>query len=352
MSLFKELVKDPLKKGLKDGNSGIPLPLKTLNKYTNNINKGQFIAIGGKANSGKTSFMDFVYMMNVYKWWKNEPEETRPPLKFIYFNMKHSLKNKYQKWVCLFLKLEYNKVIDINTLNNGVGKLYDLDDETQEQILTAESFFEEMEDHNVLEIISGQQTPTSILNCVRNSMLKCGTLDAKTKKYKLFQENEKQLTMVFVDTAAHLLTESDGFNMMNGEQLKKKLCDYINEFKTIYNITTCVVTDSRYVGRTVKENEPNYKEIGIFGLKADLAMILYNSYNEGNNHFLNYDARDFILSNKNRLRIITIVRNVNGIENLAKGLIFFGENGYFAELPQSHEIGQIRTLLDAVSELP
>jgi hypothetical protein len=352
MKIFKELVKDPLKRGLEHGDDGISTPLELLNKFTNNINKGQFIAIGGKANSGKTSYMDFVYMMTVYKWWKDIPEDQRPPLKFIYFNMKHSWKNKFQKWVCLYLKIEYNRIIDINTLNSGVGRLYDLDEDVTNEIMTAESFFDEMESEGVLEIINGQQTPTSVYNRVRHTMAMCGNFDNKSNKYSLNSENIKQFTMVFIDNADYLLTESEGFGMLTSDQLKKKLIDYIFEFKSIYNITTCVVVPSKYIGKSVKENEPNYKEMGLFGVKPDLALVLYNPFNEGNNNYLSYSVKDFVLRGKNRLRTATIVRNSTGIENITKGLFFVGECGYFAEAPRPEQENEIFETLDVFSRLP
>jgi len=352
MQIFKHLIREPVKRGIDHGDEGIPIPLELLNRFTNNIKKGQFVAIGGKANTGKTSFMDFSYMMTVYRWWKGQPEETRPPLKLIYFNMKHSWKNKFQKWVCLFMKQEYNKVIDINTLNSGIGRLYDLDEETIAQIMTAESFFEEMETEGVLEIINGQQTPTSIYNRVKHTMASCGTLDSKSTKYTLNSEHANQISMVFIDTADYLLSENEGFGSLTPDQLKKKLTDYIFEFKNIYNITTCVVIASKYLGKGVKENEPNYKELGIFGLRPDLSIILYNPFNESNNNYLSYDVKEFVLSGKNRLRTATIVRNTNGIENITKGLFFFGECGYFAEAPRPEQEAEIFDILDILRKLP
>jgi len=352
MNIFRKLVYEPILAGEASKDQGISIPLSTLNKFTNNIQKGQFIAIGGKPNSGKGSFMDFVYMMNTYKWWKNEPVETRPPLKFIYFNMKHSWRNKFQKWVCLYIKLQFSRVIDINTLNSGVGSLYELTPEIKNEIMTAEEFFDEMESEGVLEIINGQQTPTSILNKVRNVMLTCGSLEEKTKKYALNTDLARQFTMVFIDNVDYLLPETDGFGMMNGEALRKKITDHAIEFKNVYNITTVVVTPSKYIGKSVKENEPNYKEMGIFGSKTDLSIVLYNPYNEGNNNYLAYGVKDFVVNGKNRLRTATIVRNSNGVENMTKGLIFIGECGYFAESPRPDEEQHIFQIQQLLTELP
>lgn len=354
MELYKKLVKEPLEFGLENGSNGIPLPksLPILNKFTNNINRAMTIALGGKSNAGKTSYMDFVYMINVYKWWKEQPVSTRPPLKFIYFNMKHTMRNKFQKWVCLFVKIIYDEVIDINTLNSGVGKLFELSDATLERIKTAEDFFEEMESEGILTLVDGQQTPTSIYNKVCNTMTEYGTLSKDKKTFTLKDGYKKLLTMVFVDNADYLLSETDGYSMMNPDQLKKKLSDYVTEFKNVYSITSIIVVISKSFGKNIKENEPNYKELGVFGVKIDLAIIFYNPFNENNNKFCGYEADKFNFGGKTRLRMATIVRNVNGVENLTKGLIFLGECGYFTEAPSPHEELDIIELQTALARLP
>ena len=64
MSFYKNFIAEPVKEGLRNPNRGIPIPLTKLSKKTNYIERGQFVAIGGKPTSGKTSFMDFIWFRN------------------------------------------------------------------------------------------------------------------------------------------------------------------------------------------------------------------------------------------------------------------------------------------------
>jgi len=351
MSLFKEYIIEPVKYGLNNPNNGIPIPLAKLSKVINFIERGQYVAIGGKPTSGKSSFMDFVYMINVYKWWRELDEGNRPQLKMFYFNMKTTPKIKWQKWICLYLKLEYNLVIDIPTLTGGIGKLYDLDDDIIQKIESAKDFFEDFEE-DVITMINGQQQPSSIFNKVKDYMEDCGHIDT-SGKYNLDEDNLGQYTFVYVDNADRLLPESDGFQQMNEGALKKKLNEYLYTLTTTYNVNAVVIVPSRVIAsRMVKDSEPSYKELGLFGKTVDLGLISYNPYNENNNNYLGYPIEDTVINGKTRFRTLTVVRNSRGLENITVGNFFLGECGYFAESPHPLQEDDFDNILQMLSQLP
>lgn len=355
MNYFKEYILNPVKHGLEHGDDGIPLPesLSNLSNYTNYTKKGQTICISGLPNSGKTSFMDYVYLLNTYIWWKKLDENSRPPLKFIYFNMKHSLKDKLQKWLCLYMKMQYDQIIDIPTLNSGVGKMFELDQTILERINTGQELFNDLFNEDILTIINGPQTPSSIFNKVNNVMKSAGDFEEENgrKKFKYGRGKGKQITIVFIDTVDNLLNESDSQNQMDSVALKKKMSDYISELESTYNLITVLVAPTKpSIARSVKETEPNYKNLGVFSTSADLGLVLYNPYDENNNDYLNYPIKDFVIRGKNRFRTVTIVRNVNGLSNIGKAMVFIGECGYFREAPRPDQEADLRQLLTILNE--
>lgn len=351
MSSYKNFIIDPVKEGLENNNLGIPIPLKKLSKITNYIEKGQYVGIGGKPTSGKSSLVDYIYMMNIYRWWKNLDVEHRPKLKMFYFNMKSKPRIKWQKWICLHLKLEYSIVIDIPTLTGGIGKLYDLDDKIISMIKESAEFFEEFE-HEVLTMINGPQSPSSIFNRVHNYMESIGELD-KNNKYYLDQEHIGQYTFVFVDNTDYLLPESDGFQLMNLEALKKKHNEYNINLINKFNINIIIVIPSNVSSsRIVKDGEPNYKELGLFSKSVDLGLVCYNPYNENNNKYLGYPIEETVIRGKTRFRTITVVRNSKGLENITVGTFFIGECGYFAESPHPNQETEFESAIELIERLP
>jgi len=351
MDYFKSFIKEPMEYGRSYGNTGIPIPLEKLSKYTNYIQKGQSIVIGGKPESGKTSMMDYAYFMNVFIWWSNQDPETRPKLKLIYFNMKHTLKNKVQKWLCLYLKLKYSIVMDIPTLNGGVGKLRDLSPQDLDAIRKSEEFFKELFDET-LTVVNGATTPTGVFNKVKTIMEDYGKTDRKTNEFTFHKDNNRMITIMYIDNLDFLVAEHDAFNMLDSNGVKKKMYDYTVELKKIYNLTTVVVAPSKpLMTLRVKETEPSYKEIGVFGANADLAIVMYNPYNENNNNYQQFPITELIINGKNRFRTATIVRNINGLTGVGKGLIFIGECGYIAEAPIPSDLEGFNKILDMLKPL-
>jgi hypothetical protein len=351
MDYFKTFVEEPLKFGRDYGNTGIPIPLQKFSKYTNYIQKGQSIVIGGKPESGKTSMMDYVYFISIFRWWREQDPDERPKLKLIYFNMKHTLKNKIQKWLCLYLKLEYNIVMDILILINGVGKLYDLDDEYIEKINSASVFFKELFDE-CLTVVNGSLKPTEVFNKTRTIMEDFGKTDKKSGEFIYHKEYERMITILYIDNVDHLISESDGFNMLDSNGIKKKMYDYTVELKKLYNLTTIVVAPSKPIlTRLIRETEPSYKEVGVFGANADLAIVMYNPYNENNNEYQQYPIKDLVIRGKNRFRTATIVRNVNGLTGVGKGLLFIGECGYISESPLAIDVDEFNRKIEILQSL-
>lgn len=375
MGLFKDHVIDPIKMGLDKGDKGIPIPLKKLSRYTNYIEKGQFIVISGRPESGKTGLMDYVYFLNVFKQWQEsiyrkvkgkggldvvekndngEPMENgfdRKPLKMFYFSMKTDIRLKMQKWLALYMKLEFNITIDIPTLNSGIGKMFNLTTEHIEAIKTANLFFDEFES-SCLRLIKGRHTPSSIYNTVNNYMLEIGHID-DSGTYVYNDGHEGTKVMVYVDNVEYLQTERDGFNMMNSEGLKRALGEHLIELKELYGVTSVIISPSNLSSsRLVKDSEPSYKELGVYAKMADIGLVTYNPYNENNNKFCGYPVEDLIIRGTNRFRTITIVRNYNGQSNITVGCLFYGECGWFLETSFPSDSVWFASAVEGLHRLP
>tara|TARA_R110002012_G_scaffold320003_2_gene542083 strand:- start:479 stop:1564 length:1086 start_codon:yes stop_codon:yes gene_type:complete len=361
MNLYRQYIINPVRDGIKNPNKGIPIPLKGLSKYTNYIEKGQYTAIGGKPTSGKTSLMDQIYMINVYKWWSElgttdeegnfTVDENRPNLKMFYFSMKKKPVIKWQKWICLYLKMEHNLVIDIPTLTGQVGRLYDLTQEHIDQIKAAEEFFTNLE-NDVLVMISGPQQPSSIYNRIKDYMLEIGRMDQEDN-FILDKKHSDTYVFGYVDDTSYLLPETDGFQNMNAEGLKRKIDELSLELSRDYKVNMNIISPSKSTYSTkVKDSEPTYKELGCFATSVDLGLVAYNPYVENNSNYLGYPVDDTVTKGKTRLRTITVVRNPLGLESVTIPCFFLGECGYFAEAPHPTETEEYTKKIAGLNKLP
>ena len=171
--------------------------------------------------------------------------------------------------------------------------------------------------------------------------------------YHLNPEHEGQLTHVYIDNTNFLLSESDGFSMMNEEALQKKLSSYISELRAKYNVNFTIIKPSKFtMSRIIKDSEPNYKDMGAFYDSSDIGLVIYNPYNENNNSYLGYPVNDLVIRGKSRFRSITVVRNYSGIENVTVGMIFLGECGYIRESPHPNDNEGFDDFIEILKDLP
>jgi hypothetical protein len=350
MSLFKQNIAEPFKSGLNKPDSGIPIPLEKLSKYINYVEKGKIVSIGGRPSSGKTSLMDFIYFINVFKWWRELENVNKPPLKMIYFNMRSSQKIKMQKWLCLYMKLKYGMVVDIPTLNNNIGKLYELDEETKENIMDSSDFFDDLEE--ILTMVNGKQTPSSIISKIKDYMHTIGDIN-EAGQYELDEDHLGQNTLIYIDNVEYLLSETDGFQNMTGDGLKRKLVKEIDELREIYKINFFIIVPSKPSNsRLVRDSEPSYKDLNYFTDISDVGLVVYNPYTENNSKYLNYPVDELVIRGKNRFRTITVVKNNYGADNITVGAFFLGECGYFAEAPHPTNEEEFEEKKRILSQLP
>ena len=344
MSLFEKNVMELVDANQSVKDTGLPIHLTKLSKFVNYIERSKNYIIGGRPESGKASFMDHTYLLEVFKWWRDlgyddeghkKHAPNRPPLKIIYFNMKKTEQVKLQKLLCLYLKLEYNYVMDIPTLMNTVGKTYNLENKHLSAIKASQSFFEELEEH--MEIISGAQSPTDINLHVKRIMSQYGS-NNEQGVYTFDKKYQGQYTLIYIDDLDYLLPESDGYQTLGQEGLEKRLGDYLLDFKKVYKSSNFVIKPTKVMGsRVVKDSEPSYKDLGNIGKIADIGLVLYNPFNENNLKYLNYPIESLFIKGKNRFRTVSIVRNPLGISNITVGLLFLGECGYMRESPHPSE---------------
>lgn len=347
---FKRFILDPLEKGKLDKFHGIPTPLPRLSKKIGYLEQGNIIAISGRANSGKVSFMDFFYFFSILEWWSSFPVDRRPPVKIFYIGTKTTLKLKMQKWLCTYLSIKHGELLDIMTLIGGVGKRRDVDDRLTHLIESAEMYFEDME--QIVQFISHAVTPADIFNIVTSYFENIGDVD-KNKVFQLNKEYSDHQSFIFIDNVKRLMPESDDFNnILTEKNLQKRLKNYLITLKGVYNTTSiiCVPTENSNL-RSPKDSEPNYKDLGVFSEDIDLGLVLYNPWTEKNLHYQAYDIANFVFNGKDRFRSVSVVKSTLTASNLTLPLIFLGECGKFSECPLSIDGSAIDEKLSALRNL-
>lgn len=340
--------------GKKDQGYNMPL-FPSYNSTVGNIIPGKFTVVAGGPSSGRTSFVDSVYVMNVLLQWYNSEE--RPPLKIFYFSMVDNQMKKIQSLLCSYLMMVESIRMDLPTLNSQPGRLFDLD--KKPVILSAiddsEKFFSELETNEVLEIIDGAQPPSEIYGTIMEYMDSIGDDDPKAP-YELHDKYKNGLVMLIVDSVDNMVPEFDGYGRTAKDDLNNKLIKHIAILSKRYDVNSVIIT-STDVGftRTSKETIPTIKHLGVFNKKCDIGIIIYNPILEGTRKFLlpNDENRGYVSNGRNVLRFWFVVRNTNGADSFHQRFLFLPGSGYSVEFPMTgDQVTEFDDIYEVLMETP
>lgn len=327
---FSDIV-SKMKYHLQHKEEGYAIPMAPrYNNVVGNILPAQYTVVTGLQSSGKTSFVDENYVLGVLL--QRSKLEVKPPLKIFYFSLKDNALKKYQSLLCGYIKLVHNLRVDIPTLNSQPGRLYNIESEVNvlAAIDDAEIFFNELIDEKVLEVLTDISKPTAIYSTICEYLTVIEDIE------------EPPLVLVVIDSTDHLTPESDGYRTLQGNELDVKFDTYINSLVKEHNIHAVVITPAHgATSRFPKENEPNYRQLGLYGKNCDKGVVLYNPIAENNGNYLRAisDYSCYIsAAGLNTLRFWHVVKNVDGIESVSDRLLFLPGTSYMLEVNIQEEI--------------
>lgn len=325
---------------------GYSMPLaENYNRVVGNITQGVYTAIAGMPASGTTSFMDQNYVMNVLIQWYFTDFEDRDPLHIKYYSLKINELKKLQQFVCLYIKLVHGLVIDIPTLNNQPGKLYNISDKLNDPsgkfkaaLKDAGKFFDEVLNEGVLEIHTGAVSASGIYSAMTDHMDKMGSYDSGV--YTLHDANIDSINMVAVDSVENLSKESDGFNAPNLNDSFEKLDSFLGKLSSTYGVN-CNATVPAQVGyiRTPKDSEPFTRQLGYFGKNCNRGVVMYNPVQEGNKRL--YEDSEVFIGDRSGailMRYWFVVRNEDGVDSACDRTLFLPGVGYHLEYDKKQDI--------------
>lgn len=333
MSSYKDVIsKMQYHLGKKDQGYNFPL-FKAYNKTVGNIIPGVYSVIGGGPGTGRTSFVDSNYVMNVLLQWYIGEE--RPPLKIFYFTMIDDGFKKMQKLLCTYMMLVEGLRIDVPTLNSQPGRLFNISerDDLLSALDDAQTFFSGIEDEGVLEILEGRRAPSEIYATVLNYMKEIGN-DPERKPYELHEDQADGLVMVVVDSVEGLLPEADGYGTTVKDDLSRKIIGHSKKLARRYNVNVNLIVPTE-IGftRFPRETVPASKHLGIFGKNCDRGIIIYNPINERALDIVipGEDPASYVSAGINTLRLWYVVRNTDGADIMFERFYILPGTGFVIE---------------------
>jgi len=329
--------------GLIKGVQSIPLNLPKLNSVVFGIRKSIYTLIAGGTGTGKTAFVDQIYVLDVFDWFleykKNNPD-SKLEINWIYRSMERNKIYKYAKWTALKLYKDYGILVDVSELLGWVKS--DVYTKYSKELAECELYFKELEKY--LIIVDGRENPTGVRKHIEHyaedKFIK-HEVDKYTKHYE--PKNPELYTIIIHD---HIGLTS-GEQRFNKKETIDKMSEYYQILRDRYGFIPVVISQfNRAMGDTQRRIKTNLspilediKDSGNSSEDADLILALFNPWRYEVLNHLDYDVKQFISpSGENRFRACSILKNSFGVDDVELGLNFIGECGYFKELKKASEM--------------
>ena len=390
MSIFEREVLNPVRDAI-DGNVlQIPLHLDRV-KDVFAIRKNVFTAIGGGTGSGKTSFVDDTFVLKPFELWDKWKDETDVTFKVLYRSMERKRSLKLTKWACWKMYQDSGVLMDAETLL-GYRK-----DKASEQVwnmlVGARDWADRLLDY--VDIRDGRTSPDQYNHWILEHAIKHGTLYVSNSEGVVNYSNPKTYIDTFTETKIQTLDNGDTEQVViikhgdeeivmkkneryyvakrpkeitivigdhvgkyvgqPGLSSKKQIIDKASEYsadaRDIYGYSPVLVSQfNRAIGdvQRMKFSDgdlspqiEDFKDTGNIVEDADLVLALFNPFRyksyDDLGMYKGYNIRDRMVNPNgyNRYRLLSILKNSYGIDDVDFGLKFLGEVNDFTTLPRT-----------------
>lgn len=404
MSVFQEKVLGPAEDALCGRIVSVPIHLNRVDDMIS-IRKKVYSLFSGGTGSGKTSFVDDTYVLNPYMWWYESRDMHDIKFRVLYRSMERQLGSKLAKWACWKLYRDTGKILDSDTLM-GYRKTK-IDQDTWKMIVNCRDWADEMLDY--VDVIDGRTSPKDLdrwidtyaakhgvilssdeLNIYQhlghNNKVQVATFDPKCVRtlkngeqeiYMPLTIGEKAYTIrqdsrLYIENDPKLFTTIilDHIGKINesGYASKKAAIDAasnsMSDARDKYNFSPVVVSQlnraisdpnrMKMSGGDIAPIIEDIKDSGNTVEDSDLVLSLFNPYryrvyDEGGMYKGYNIAHQFLApGGENRFRLLSVLKNSYGKDDVEYGLRFWGEFGGFATLPRPDNHLDISTVVGEI----
>jgi hypothetical protein len=319
---------------------GLDNGLGDINKYIFNILRGIYTLIGGLSGAAKTTLMDFMILKAIA-----HAKKDKIPLTIFYYCFEIKEETKKLNWLSVHIYQKYGVVIPPQVIGGLDGaKMTDYEAKLVDaEIDYIEQLFKEI--HFRFE----PTNPTGIYH----ELFEYGDANGTYVKEKYTLQGETKYRIVrwiANDPTAYTLVAIDHIALAKRERnygLKEnidKLSEYFVQMRNICNMSFFVVQQfnqslnsvdrMKMKGVDLSPQQNDFKDSNNTYADCDIALGVMNPWKMDFKRYLNHDLT--IL--KEKFRLVKVIKNRLGRDNVAFGYAFNAEAGKFQCLPPADEV--------------
>jgi len=335
MSDFDDLMGD-INDGIEGRNSGVPTGFSRLNSHVT-IRKSMIYLIGGYTGSGKTALLDDAFVLNPVEWYLNDEGKSGIDLEIIYWSMERRKNFKLMKWISRRIFLDHGIIIPINRMMGWCPKTERLSIEEKNLIETYRQYVEALSE--IIHIRAYPENPTGIRNFVRERALANGEVEMVSEHERIYHPHKPNKIILNIYDHIGLIREEKDYKQ------KKEIIDKASKdaryFRDFYGIPSVKVSQfNREIASPLRlksgDVEPmleDFKDTATTQEDADIVMSLFDPMRYKVQDPVGYDLsklRD--AQGRKKYRLLKILKNSYGSDDIRIGLAFQPEIGMFREM--------------------
>lgn len=343
------------------GTSNLKFPHKKLRGVLNNYTRGDFIVVGGRKTSGKSSFILNNYVISPLVQKISAKKNNTPfDVKIIYISTRKNIKTTIERMVVNFnANKNSGTKIGVPTLYGFEGSHAKASVELSKSIVsTTLTTLDGLVDKGLLTVSCTSKTLNEIEVIIRSSMEEYGSYDVESRTFTYEKKYEDMIPIITIDDSTGINTDvgERSVRTENGHQIGSRL----RELAKIYNVVLVLAVPS-YTGffkrrrgklKGVEETHSStLDEVAPYHIYADRVIIMHNPMETEDSVMLGYETAEFINNRTgvNYLRTAFVAANYMGPSGIYLGLFVYPENGYMVELPSSDADEELDAFKDIVN---
>lgn len=352
-SIFSKY-KDPILEYAEDKEkNNLRFPLRKTGFSLNNYTRGDFIIVGGRKTSGKSSFILHNYVISPLVQKITAKKKEMPfDVKVIYLSTRRNIKTTIERMLVNFNSNKLNGTkIGVPTLYNYEGNHKIISSAKAKTIITTTlTTFDHLTEMGILSVICARKSLYEIDDLIRTSMEEYGDLDEETGEFIYKEEHSKLIPIISIDDITGIFTEAGGNNIKNDNS--HQLAIKLKSLAKIYNMIIVLAVPSMHTYTKGVGHNSSLEEVAPFHIYADRVLIMHNPLETNEKSMLGYEVNNFI--NKKTgicyLRSAFLAANYMGPSGLYYGYFMYPENGFMVELPPSDREEEIEVFTDIVKD--
>lgn len=327
--------------------SDLKFPLAKIGRVLNNYVMGDFIVVGGRKTSGKSSFMLYNYVTSPLLQHLNEESDPSSLIhtRVVYINTRSSKKSVMEKMAVNFLSARAGgNRLSVPSLYGMHGPHLKLDiDNSKLLVSNAFNSFNKLIHEGILSVFTGRRSLASIENILDRVMEEFGTIVDST--FTFTPGNEDAKILIVIDDASGIYDD----NGLTGKQIAAKLSSILRTFAKTYGVLIVLGVPSAIARSQIGVHIPTSDEISPYMTYADRSIILHNPVETGDYKSLGYVMEDFRndYSGVTYFRFAYIANNSMGPTGSFIPLFLYPENGVFLEVPSADDEVEVDEFIEA-----